>query len=335
MPNTFKGGVWSLGNTAAPAPESVANTVFKGGLWGVDGAVTAALLPVTVVSPFPAGAAGPKGDVGPPGTQGATGAQGPAGAVGATGPAGSGSSLVLTAGVNYYVRTDGNDSNTGLINTAGGAFLTVQKAVTVAGNLLVGSFDVLITIGPGTFNEWVGGQALSVNPLTNYSFRVLGAGIGSTVITGALNARGGNTRIELRGVTTGNAESSTSAYLVLINVRITGRVAAYSSGGLYLNHGVEFVQVDGYYTAIIAYAAGQLELSGYTFVGSPSYPYAVVYVTEQSMAFLYDAGTGTPTGKKFIADAGALILSYGQGANAIPGTIAGTADASSGGYYVA
>ena len=51
--------------------------------------------------------------------------------------------------VTYYVRTDGSDANTGLTNTAGGAWLTIQKA---AATMTVGD---TVRVQPGTYPETV------------------------------------------------------------------------------------------------------------------------------------------------------------------------------------
>jgi pectin methylesterase-like acyl-CoA thioesterase len=58
----------------------------------------------------------------------------------------------LTAARTYWVRTDGSDSNDGLANTSGSAFLTVQKAIDVASALDNGGFNITIQLGNGTYS---------------------------------------------------------------------------------------------------------------------------------------------------------------------------------------
>jgi hypothetical protein len=62
---------------------------------------------------------------------------------------------ILTAVRTYYVRSNGNDSNTGLVNDSTGAFLTIQKAVDVASALDNNGYDVTIQVADGTYNEGI------------------------------------------------------------------------------------------------------------------------------------------------------------------------------------
>ncbi|MFD1903842.1 hypothetical protein ACFSQ7_06780 [Paenibacillus rhizoplanae] len=56
-----------------------------------------------------------------------------------------------TADVTYYVRTDGNDGNTGLGNTAGGAFRTIQKAISMIPKMV--NHTATISVAAGTYTE--------------------------------------------------------------------------------------------------------------------------------------------------------------------------------------
>lgn len=62
---------------------------------------------------------------------------------------------VLAANRDYYVRTDGNDSNTGLANTSGAAFRTIQKAIDVAVSLDLSIYNVTIRVADGTYTGTV------------------------------------------------------------------------------------------------------------------------------------------------------------------------------------
>jgi hypothetical protein len=89
----------------------------------------------------------------------------------------------LTAARHYYVRTDGSDSNTGLVNTAGGAFLTVQKAIDVAVELNGAASDpdviwVEIHVGTGTFK----GFEIVNPPVTCPFIYVTGNGVANTFL---------------------------------------------------------------------------------------------------------------------------------------------------------
>lgn len=96
---------------------------------------------------------------------------------------------VLTANRTYFVRADGSDANTGLVNSSGGAFLTIQKAADVIGNTIdINQYTVTIQVGAGTYTgavvfqrQWTGSgtvilQGDTTTP-TNVLLNVTGDGI--------------------------------------------------------------------------------------------------------------------------------------------------------------
>jgi hypothetical protein len=58
---------------------------------------------------------------------------------------------ILTANRTYYVRTDGSDSNTGLLNTPGGAFSSLLAARDAIRRIDGNGFEVTVQIGNGTY----------------------------------------------------------------------------------------------------------------------------------------------------------------------------------------
>ncbi|MBY9080986.1 hypothetical protein KIH86_07520 [Paenibacillus sp. HN-1] len=73
-----------------------------------------------------------------------------------------------TADVTYYVRTDGNDNNNGLTNTAAGAFKTIAKALSMIPPVI--NHTTVVNVAAGTYAEDVeikgfsGSGVLQVNP---------------------------------------------------------------------------------------------------------------------------------------------------------------------------
>jgi hypothetical protein len=254
---------------------------------------------------------------------------------------------ILRANRIYYVRTDGSDSNTGLVNSSGGAFLTIQKAVdVVAAELALNStYTTTIQLVDGTYSitspitlrQLVGGNViLKGNTSTpanvvisgntsGYCFSATGDIAGWTLQDFQLsNSSGGGIQsIDGSAVSFQNINFSTCTNNHLFagsngNLRQIGN---YSVIGATNNH----LSVN--YGAIIA--------SGFTVTITGTPAFSVAYALARNAGFIDVSGTtftGSATGVRYDVRTNSVIDTNSGGASFIPGNSAGTT--ATGGQYV-
>lgn len=253
----------------------------------------------------------------------------------------------LTAARTYYVRTDGNDSNTGLVNNSGGAFLTIQKAIdTVTGTLDLGIYNVTIQVADGTYTNTValksyltgGGQVSLVGNTTTPAnvvvsttsanafsgnncglWRISGIKVQTTTSGRGFLVIGKGTQIEFNGLmdfgTCVNEHMliSTGAVVrMLTNWNITGGSSAH----------------------VNASSQGQFAAAALTctLTGTPAFTYFAECDMVSLEVFQSITFTGSATGGRYRVQTNGVINTYGGGATYLPGNTAGTA--LTGGQYV-
>ena len=247
----------------------------------------------------------------------------------------------LTANRTYYVRTDGSDSNNGLTNTSGGAFLTIQKAVDVAAGLDVSVHKVTISVGAGTFAGFV-----CKDPVGAGAVLVTGSGIGSTIVTtsassGATVDFGFSSRYSLSAfsVTAPNgiarcvmATQNSLGYISNVDFGACGGYQIDASGGV-INLGS--YSVSG--SALVHwYAAngGAIIAAGVTvtITGTPAFS-SGWSLCDVSSFMRVNANTfvGSATGRRYYVAGLSFIYVNNAGATYLPGDVAGATV--SGGVY--
>lgn len=255
----------------------------------------------------------------------------------------------LTANRTYYVRTDGSDSNTGLVNTAGGAFLTLQKAynvivstldlagftVTVQGTSGVNSFTAGVAINSG----WSGGGTVIINGGSGGSIAVTSgssifsvtAPIPGSLILGnfALSSTTNTTHISHAGIGTIILDTGMS-----FGAAGTGDHMNVGTGSI-LRCGVNYTVSGAAREHMYARTGGVIDMYngafgttttiGASFTLSDSFAYADASGTifTVSAARTYSLGAFTVTGRRYFTDAGGVIFTQGGGATYFPGTTAG------------
>lgn len=260
-------------------------------------------------------------------------------------PAGSGGREILTAARTYYVRTDGSDSNNGLTNTAGGAFLTLQKALDTYSALDASIYSVTIQLADGTYT----GNALLRAGLGTADLLIVGnSGTPANVI---LTATSGWTltsenslillkveSLELRNSGgTGCLYANQGGRISISNVRFGTSTNFHAStgtrGNLYTHGNYSIVGNATVHWRIGFFGMLYTVGATITMVGTPAFSsvFAQVYSSGQincaSMTF-----SGSVSGKRYDCSLRGYINTGGAGTTYLPGTVAGTT-ATDGQYY--
>lgn len=247
----------------------------------------------------------------------------------------------LTADRTYYVRTNGNDANTGLANTSGGAFLTLQKALDVAAALDLNGFNVAIQVGDGTYTDggvvsspWVGKGTVTLqgNAGTPGNVIVNPAGNAVTVDNGGRLAV---KDMELRSTGAGCLLATRGGLIQFQNLRF----GAASSGRHIAALSSSFIEATGNY-AIVGSAqrhlvadGGDIDISGrtVTLTGTPAFSQYFAVGESARIQAVGCTFSGSATGVRYIALACGVIHTNGGGASYLPGNSAGSTP--SGGQY--
>jgi len=249
---------------------------------------------------------------------------------------------VLTANRTYYVRTDGNDSNTGLANTSGEAFLTIQKAIDVVTALDNGGYNITISVADGTYatgftanSPFIGGGSVNVigNTSTPDNCVIGPKNIPFRISDGA--------KVTIKGF---KVISSSRAFQVQnfgnltlnnINFAATGGNAVacefYSQTSMLYGS----FDVTGSYSAAFLIEGGQMNAYGaaFTLSSTPSWSVAFAYLVGTAYARVTASTySGTSTGKRYSVNGNSVLSTNGGGATFLPGDVAGTT--STGGQYL-
>jgi hypothetical protein len=257
---------------------------------------------------------------------------------------GGGGRELLTGNRTYYVRTDGSDSNNGLADSSGGAFLTVQKGVDTICGLDCGTYQATLQLQASqTFTQnlilkpTVGSLAPIIQ--TSGSIATLTASSGSTVTIKSY-ARWGLKNVRL-----------TQPSDVCIFVDVGGLLLFPNSAGVQFgscayaiqNQGFVFADENSLGSTITISASQSAFLRGvynsysdftrcvFTLTGTPSFSIAFAFLGYGAVAtFLSGSHSGSATGKYYDVQQSAMVRGYSAGN--LPGNTGGTT--ATGGIYV-
>lgn len=250
----------------------------------------------------------------------------------------------LTANRTYHVRTDGNDANTGLVNTASGAFLTIQRAIDVASSLDLGIFNCVILVADGTYAsslilkgavgsgqiQIIGNETTPANVIINATGdTVYGNNFGYYLLSG----------FSLRGTARNVFVEGATSFLQIGNINFGSQVTTINShctasrGALIFMVGPLVVSSNA---LVFGWALSRATLffrnNTITFASGLTLSQHGFRSTVQGLVDILNVSfVGSFTGVRYQVNALSLIWTNGAGASFIPGSADGVSE--SGGVY--
>ncbi len=253
----------------------------------------------------------------------------------------------LTGNRTYFVRTDGSDTNTGLANTSGGAFLTIQKAFdTIADTLDLAGFTPTVQIGDGTYTAGlnadtplVGGALVNVRGNTGTPANVIISTTNNNCVTNSIGNLSVNIGgFELRTTTSGNCLRAFNGGIITIGASCRFGACAeshffFSDGGL-ISVSADYSIVGGAVVHWNGFASSQLLCIGRTITlsGTPAFAFAFASSTQSGLYVFTNTFSGAATGTRYSVTLNGVIHTNGGGATYLPGNASGAS--ATGGQYV-
>lgn len=253
--------------------------------------------------------------------------------------------LTASADHIYYVRTDGSDSNTGLANTAAGAFRTINYAIRVVGSIdfsssirTTNTYDARaqIFVADGTYNEdlilpiLVGGY---VGDYNNYAMaEVIGntSTPGNVIVNGGIGCNGSNQWLiaGMRFVAPIGAFVTENGILRTYSVEYdcNKAILIYDQSHYYSIFGLTFIGSHDTCIEIkhgsyfLQHSAGTINTSG---AGSYGTAFCTMIHNSQFESVGTISNSGSHTGVRFIIDSGSVVETAANTLTDMPGDTAG------------
>lgn len=249
----------------------------------------------------------------------------------------------ISADRTYYVRTDGSDSNSGLVDNAGGAFLTIGKAMSVvAQDIDANGHVITIQVRSGTYSELVvpvpyissGGNG-GVHQLIGDASTPSNCVITQNSVFGTIWAFGAGVDWMVKGFKVTNAtgpgiNGHAGAWIRMSNMEIgacgTAAVLADHGGTIELQGDLN---ISGNSPIGVSTTYGGYFLNTgntVTLTGTPAFATAFANCTLEGRQFwLSGSGfSGSGTGKRYNLASGGNIDTASGGSTFFPGNSAGT-----------